>query len=348
MIVHYICTKKKMATNKHAVIRYRVIDKCLRQVDRSWNWQTLAEACSAELEKVTGKAHSLSERTIKGDLMNMRHDEALGYFAPIEYDRKEKSYYYSQRGYSITEAPLNRSDSEELKAAISLLRQFTGFRHLEGIDNIIQKLELLAYESRSDQKSIVHLAQPTSIPGQKWLDMLYDAIKEEKALMMHYKPFDREEFAGVISPYLLKEYDDRWYLYATFHEKDQLRTYGLERITSLKPTLQEYRKMDEFNPDKYFKDIIGVTMLAGQNSKNIEFEVFGNTVSYVKTKAIHPSQELISEGKNSAVFRIQVIPNYELESQLLSYGEHLRVTKPKALAQKLCKRIEKSVKRYTV
>ena len=134
-----------MSTNKHALIRYRVIDKCLRQVDRAWNWKTLAAACAVEIQKVTGKATTLSERTIKGDLQSMRHDEALGYFAPIDYDRGEKTYYYTNRQYSITESPLNRSDSDELKNAIGLLRQFTGFQHLEGIDNIIQKLELLAY-----------------------------------------------------------------------------------------------------------------------------------------------------------------------------------------------------------
>ena len=336
-----------MATNKHAVIRYRVIDKCLRQVDRSWNWKTLADACSVELEKVTGHPHTLSERTIKGDLMNMRHDEALGYFAPIEYDRKEKSYYYSQRNYSITEAPLNRSDSEELKSAISLLRQFTGFRHLEGIDNIIQKLELLAYESRSDQKSIVHLAQPSSIPGQKWLDMLYDAIKNEKTLMMHYKPFDREVFSGVISPYLLKEFDDRWYLYAQFHDKEQLRTYGLERITELKPSLQEYRSSTLFDPDAYFRNIIGVTFKTGEKAKIIQFEVYGNTVQYIKTKPLHHSQKLLEEKKTKALFSIEIVPNYELESLMLSYGESIKVLSPKSLAKKLKRRLDAAHQRYS-
>jgi len=335
-----------MATNKHAVIRYRVIDKCLRQVDRSWNWKSLAEACAVELEKVTGKAHSLSERTIKGDLQAMRHDEALGYFAPIEYDRKEKSYYYSRRGYSITEAPLNRSDSQELKGAIDLLRQFTGFRHLEGIDNIIRKLELLAYESRTDDKAIVHLAQPESIPGQQWLDLLYEAIREEKTLMMSYKAFDRAEFSGVISPYLLKEYDDRWYLYAEFHDKNQLRTYGLERITGLKDSLQKYRTVEDFDPDQYFSDIIGVTFLPGKKAQRIQFEVYGKTIQYIKTKALHHSQKLMEEDKKKAVFEILLIPNYELESLFLSFGESVRVVKPASLANKLTRRLEESVKNY--
>lgn len=337
-----------MATNKHAIIRYRVIDKCLRQVDKTWNWKTLAEACAEELKEVTDTITTLSERTIKGDLQNMRNDKALGYFAPIEYDRGEKTYYYSRRDYSITEAPLNRSDSQELKNAIGLLRQFTGFRHLQGIDNIIQKLELLAYESRSKTKRFVHLAQPVSIPGQKWLDEIYDAIKTEKTLLMTYKPFDRDAFTGVISPYLLKEYDNRWYLYANFHNKGQLRTYGLERITSLKKSLQDYKPTEDFEPDRYFKDIIGVTLADGQKPKKITFEVYGYTVKYILTKPLHASQKLLSEEKNKSTFTLELIPNYELESLFLSFGESIKVIKPKSLANKLKARIKKSSILYEV
>lgn len=329
-----------MSTNKHALIRYRVIDKCLRQVDKQWNWKTLADACTEEIRKVTGQATTLSERTIKGDLQNMRHDEALGYFAPIEYDRLEKSYYYSNRSYSITEAPLNRSDSNELKQAIGLLQQFTGFRHLEGIENIIQKLELLAYESTTQAKKIVHIEQAPVIPGQRWLDQLYEAIKEEKTLLMSYKPFDRDAYSIIISPYLLKEYDHRWYLYAHNHERNQLRTYGLERITGLKPSLQAYSDNETFDPDTYFNDIIGVTLEPGKKSVNIEFEVYGNTISYVKTKPFHRSQRETESKKGLSRFVIDVIPNFELESLFLSFGEAVKVVKPKSFHNKLKKRID--------
>lgn len=323
-----------MSTNKHALIRYRVIDKCLRQVDRAWNWKSLAAACSKEIEKVTGKATTLSERTIKGDLQSMRNDEALGYFSPIEYDRAEKSYYYSDRNYSITEAPLNKSDSEELKSAIGLLRQFTGFQHLEGIENIIQKLELLAFESIAKTKRIVHLAQPAAIPGQRWLDALYDSIKEEKAMMMTYKAFGKSATSFVISPYLLKEYDNRWYLYALNHSKNQLRTYGLERIEKLVPTLQDYIANEDFEPDRYFKDIIGITLEPKKKPQKVLIEVYGNTINYIKTKPLHYTQEELGKGQ----FQLTLIPNFELESLLLSFGENLKVLSPKALQGKIAKR----------
>ena len=329
-----------MSTNKHALIRYRVIDKCLRQTDKAWNWKSLAAACAIEIEKVTNKTTTLSERTIKGDLQSMRHDEALGYFAPIEYDRAEKSYYYSNRQYSITEAPLNRSDSDELKNAIGLLRQFTGFQHLAGIGNIIQKLELLAYESTSTANNIVHLAQPSEIPGQRWLDQLYDAIREEKALAMTYKPFNREASAVIISPYLLKEYDNRWYLYAKNHSKSVLRTYGLERIMELKPTLQEYLPSEEFDPERYFKDIIGVTLEPDKEPEQIQIEVYGNTRNYILTKSLHKTQRLIEEKEDNVLIELTLIPNYELESLLLSFGERLKVVKPKELRDRMAERLK--------
>ena len=335
-----------MATNKHAIIRYRVIDRCLRQVDKSWNWKSLAKACTEELEKVMGKKTTLSERTIKGDLQSMRHDQALGYFAPIEYDRAEKSYYYSNRNFSITEAPLNRSDSKELKNVISLLRQYTGFRHLAGIENIIQKLELLAYESRTTSKRIVHLARPALIPGQKWLDNLYEAIKEEKTLSITYKPFGKKASAIIISPYLLKEFDNRWYLYALSHDKGKIRTYGLERIENITASLQSYQSAEGFNPDEYFNDIIGITLDPGKKSVKIVFEVFGQTVQYIKTKPLHGSQKEIASEKDSSQFEMELIPNFELESLLLSFGENIKVLKPKALVSKLERRVEKLNERY--
>ena len=156
----------------------------------------------------------------------MRNDKALGYFAPIEYDRKEKSYYYSDRGYSITESPINKSDRDQLKQMISLIRQYTGFTYLDGIGNIIQKMELLVYESMGQSKQYVHLDQPSHIPGQQWLDQLYNSIKSETAINIEYAAFGKEPYLAIISPYLLKEYENRWYLYCLLYTSPSPRDRG--------------------------------------------------------------------------------------------------------------------------
>ena len=335
-----------MATNKHAIIRYRVIDQCLRNLDGKWNWRTLADACAQQIESSTGDRISLSERTIKGDIHAMRNDERLGYFAPIEYDRKEKSYYYTDRRYSITEAPLNKSDSKELKRVISLLRQFTGFKHLEGIDNIIHKLELMVYESVGESKQIVQLEQSVSIPGQKWLDAIYEAIKLEYSITIRYQPFERKPYSTSVSPYLLKEHEGRWYLIAYSHDKEDYRTYGLERIKEVRKSLATFIHPENFNPEEYYRDIIGITLLKNKKKSLVEFEAFGYLIPFLKTQAIHHSQKTLEENKQSAKFSLELIINNELENQFLSYGEFVKIKSPKTLRNRLIKRLEAASNHY--
>jgi predicted DNA-binding transcriptional regulator YafY len=314
-----------MATNKQAIIRYRVIDKCLRKVDKPWSWQALAEACTTEIEALLKRPiNGISERTIKGDIMSMRSDERLAYFAPIAYDYKEKSYYYTDRTYSITEAPISKPEAEELGQLIALMRQFVGFKHLHGIENILHKLELLVFESTKPSTPIVQLEQPFVLVGLEWLDNLYQSAKEKKAITIRYQPFEGEVSNVLISPYLLKEYKNRWFLFALKHDNQELRTYGLERIKNITPSIAPYIQSD-FNPEEYFEDIIGVSLDKSVPRQLLKFSVTGPDRHYILTNPIHHSQKVIAEAKGSITFSIEVRPNHELQKIFRSYGDALSV-----------------------
>jgi predicted DNA-binding transcriptional regulator YafY len=164
--------------------------------------------------------------------------------------------------------------------------------------------------------------------------------------MMTYQPFGKKASSVIISPYLLKEYDNRWYVYAFNHEKQQIRTYGLERINEVKNSLQDYVINTAFDADTYFDDIIGITLLPNKKIKKIQFEVYSPTVNYIKTKPIHYSQIILDESPKHTTFQIEVIPNIELESELLSYGESIKVLKPKSLADRMQKRLSEAAKNY--
>ena len=77
-----------MPVNKKALIRYKTIDRCLRNRYRRWTLEDLVEACSDALYEMEGITRGVSVRTIQGDIQIMRSDK-LGYEAPIEvYDNK--------------------------------------------------------------------------------------------------------------------------------------------------------------------------------------------------------------------------------------------------------------------
>ena len=89
-----------MPANKNALLRYKTIDKCLRNRARRWTLEDLVEACSDALYEYSGKDEYLSVRTIQLDIQRMRSDE-LGYNAPIVV-RDRKYYTYEDPEYSIS------------------------------------------------------------------------------------------------------------------------------------------------------------------------------------------------------------------------------------------------------
>ena len=108
-----------MPANKNALIRYKTIDRCLRNRFRLWTIDELTEACSAALREMEGITEGVSVRTVQGDLQMMRSDK-LGYNAPIEvFDRVY--YRYADPNYSINGMPLTEDDCRLLRQAVEIL-----------------------------------------------------------------------------------------------------------------------------------------------------------------------------------------------------------------------------------
>ena len=108
-----------MPANKNALIRYKTIDRLLRNRYRRWTLDDLVDACSDALYDMEGIRKGVCARTVQMDIQIMRSDK-LGYNAPIVvYD---KIYYtYADPDYSITEMPLSMEDCKLIKEAITLL-----------------------------------------------------------------------------------------------------------------------------------------------------------------------------------------------------------------------------------
>lgn len=336
-----------MPNNLHAFIRYRTIDECLRRTNRRWSIEDLAAACGEALRKYHGTdLDDPSRRIIFYDLKFMK-DSEQGFGAPIEYVRREKSYRYTRKDFSIFHNPLRPKELVELQHALNILRQFRGFQHLKGLENIITKLEHSMLASAGNAVPVIQFDHPVDAPGQQYLNQLFNYIRQRQAINLTYQPFHFDTPMGVIiSPLLLKEYNKRWFLFGYNHEVQLVSTFPLDRIRDVKKSLQPYRDTPYFHPDTYFNNIIGVSFPEEGRVETIEFAVYDGQVKYVVTKPLHPSQRIVREEAERTVFSLQLIPNYELESLLLSFGERLEVLGPGWLLKKIRGRIDEMRNRY--
>lgn len=109
-----------MPVNKNALIRYKTLDRCLRNKYRRWTLDDLVEACSDALYEMEGITRGVSVRTVQADMQVMRSDK-LGYNAPIEvYDTKY--YRYADPDYSINDSPLDEDMYELVEQAVDMLK----------------------------------------------------------------------------------------------------------------------------------------------------------------------------------------------------------------------------------
>jgi predicted DNA-binding transcriptional regulator YafY len=328
-----------MATNLHALIRYRTIDRCIRDRSQPWNWVRLAEECELMLNDEMGIDCTLSRRTIMYDLQHMK-DGILGYHAPITYNRGRKSYEYSDTDFSINQAPLSPKTLEELDQVLLILRQFSGQEKLEGMGSVIAKLEHGLNIQRDDEAApLIHFEHSLNAPGQKWLDILYQHIKKKECLNISYQAFGKDITHHVVSPYILKEYNNRWFLFAYNQQDAYIQNLALDRIQEVRKSLRSYERVKEFDPDVLFNDIVGVTLPENGKVTRILMEAFGKQAKYIETKPIHTSQRIQKVKKNSIVFSYDLIPNFELESKILAYADLVEVLKPLSLRNRIAARL---------
>lgn len=128
-----------MPANKNALIRYKTIDRCLRNRYRRWTLDDLVDACSDALYDMEGIAKGVSTRTVQGDLQMMRSDK-LGYYAPIEvYDNKY--YRYSDPDYSITNTPISTEDYNLIVRAVKTIEEYREDGDIEKLDEVLVRVK---------------------------------------------------------------------------------------------------------------------------------------------------------------------------------------------------------------
>ena len=335
-----------MAQNKNALIRYKTIDKCLQNRGRQWTLQDLIDSCSDALYEYEGRGFNVSKRTIQLDIQLMRSDK-LGYNAPIVvYDKKY--YKYEDEDFSITDIPLTENDMNVLSETVEMLKQFKDFSLFSELGGIIQKLEDKIYTEKTHQTSIIHLDKNENLKGLQFLDELYIAVLKKICLRLEYKSFKARNSASILfHPFILKEFNNRWFVVGKKGGQNQVMTLALDRIIKVDYDLDTTYRDENFDGDKHYKNTIGVTVLNEESLAEVVLKLNRANAPYVLTKPFHSSQEIVEKlPDGSIVFKIKVHLNFELERLILGFGETIEVLEPSVLRRKIKQKLNKALGFY--
>ena len=353
-----------MPINKNAIMRYKILDELLSSRYHSYTLDDLTEEVNRRLADMKPDGDCVVRRTIEKDIHFLEHEGP--FWAEIErytvdYDNferqrayKKQCLRYADSSFSIFKKELSSEEQYLLRELFSLLGQFDGLPKLEGLERLRQSL----HPSSTDQPIVSLTKNPlenTNLFGE-----LFTAISQRQVIELHYHQFTAPDNDRVYNlyPYLLRQYNGRWYLFAEKVEDGKMMSYPLDRIDRVVPRPSEKYKEYDGNLNELFEDIIGVSIYDEEPVNQIVFWVSDASVDYVLTKPLHESQTNLNEKdvalrkaypslQGGRFFRIECKRNYELIRELCSYGQELAVLEPPNIRKEIEERIKGMSDRYS-
>ena len=332
-----------MASNKHAQIRYKVLDDCFSNFRRKYYIGDLMDKCNEALRELYGEDHSgIKMRTLRSDISYMR-DRAGKEGVEVETLEDNTGFYYrySEPNFSIFRRGLGEDDLAQLKETILMLQRFKGMPNFNWMSELVVKLED-KLDLRGFSKSVVGYDEIKSYTGLDWFQELFDAIINKSVLHIQYKTFTDIVYDWTIHPYYIKEYNNRWFLFGLNEEQSTIYNIPLDRIWEMEQIQKEYIPSD-IDFETYLDDVVGVSVYSGEK-ENIRLKFSAHRFPYVTTKAIHQSQRIVDNDNH--IVEISVIPNNELEALILSFGRDVEVLSPESFRTRIQNVIRESYEKY--
>lgn len=356
-----------MPVKKKPIVRYQILDELLADRYHNYSWEDLTKEVNRRLAELD--MEDVVRRTIEKDIEYLEYGPQL-----VEIERYSASYLdqrtlttkkkrclrYADPTFSIYKKEMTNDEKYLLSEALSILGQFDGLPAFEGLDRLKKSVNV-----KHDRQIVSFTKNP--IEGSTVFGELFSAIANKQVIELHYHTFaepDKEK-VNIFNPYLLKEYNRRWYLFAAAFTDGKLLNFALDRIDKCVPLPSYKYKECEDDLNEWFDDIVGVSLHLENPLEHILFWVSDYGKGYVETKPIHESQtpcrgekeaklrEKYPTLKGGAFYTIDCRKNYELIRDLCSYGKDLLALDSsegivkEAVEQKICELAEEYAKLRT-
>ncbi|MFV0555302.1 MAG: helix-turn-helix transcriptional regulator [Mangrovibacterium sp.] len=245
-------------------------------------------------------------------------------------ESRKKLWFYAEKHFSIYDK-LTPYQAEQLNDILQTIKSFGNIGGLEAFEKTLQELSTKTKESNKKKRAII-LLDDNQEYDKDWIPQLYNAICDKQCLIIEYKSFhEEEEQEYVVSPQLLKEYNNRWFLFAWNHEKEYVQNLALDRILDVQKSDKTYTPRST-DWEAYFKDIYGVSRPRDAQKETVVLRFAESTFPYIESKPIHHSQKC---NNNDHTVTLQLIINFEIKQLIYSYADKVEVLAPEWLKEEI-------------
>jgi len=277
----------------------------------------------------------VSERTVHRYLKTL---QVAGF--PVNYDRAKGIYVFDE-GYTLKKPNLTLEESLAFAVAKRVLGNY-GSGVEKGLNSIEDKL---SKKKMALPQHIILSADKPPMETERYLNLLNLAIVNSQTLELNYKGLHlNKEIHRKIDPYYLFFSEGFWYLRGYCHGSEEMRTFALDRIISIK-ALNEHFLQKGLSPEEELSASFG-TWLDGE--KYDVLLLFDEDIKpHVLRKKWHQSQQVkeLSDGKLEMRFTVNGLKG--IKKWIYQWLPSVEVLKPKELRDMLKRELKKTLTKHT-
>ncbi len=241
-----------MPCNKNALIRYKFLDEMLSDRHHYYDINDLTEKCNEKL--LDAGFREVSRRCIEKDIVYLTETPFNAPIKRFKWNGKN-CVAYKNSSFSIFKQEMSNEERSLLHAVLNTIGQFDGLDHFEWLEKFKIGLDI------KERRPIISFSNNPYYLNSNLLGTLFDIISNEVVIRLSYHTFNDATIRSIdFHPYLLKQYNDRWYLLGAADSDKKILNFALDRINQVEPLPEKkYIKCSEDLSER-FEDIVGVTL----------------------------------------------------------------------------------------
>ncbi len=182
--------------------------------------------------------------------------------------------------------------------------------------------------------------------AREFLPVIIDAMRHNRRIKFSYKSYQRvnRQDGIVIEPYFVKIFNQLWYVIGYNTVDKKIKTYSLDRMSSVTITDSTFKMPKSFVPEDFFADCYGITTNEDE-PKRIVIKAESTQAKYLRALPLHPSQQEELHDDYS-IFHYKMRNTYDLRERLLSHGSSIEILKPPELKAQIVDELKKALENY--
>ena len=235
---------------------------------------------------------------------------------------------------------LTKTEANQLRETLAILSRFKGLPQFEWVEEIQIRLED-TFKLKSSVSAVVGFENNPYLKGLNFFTEIFNAIQSNQLLKIKYQGYKQSAATEMtISPWYLKQYNNRWFLFGYNQEFQSMSNLAIDRVASITNSDDDFIFKEQINFEEYFDDVIGVSVRTDDTPQNIVLRVDPEVWPYIESKPIHGSQRVINAEKVDIQLSVQV--NHELIATIFSYLDAIEIIQPSNLRER-CRVIAENV-----